>query len=146
MRDYYEILGVEKNSSQGEIKKAYRRIAMKHHPDKNPGDQAAESKFKEAAEAYSVLSDNEKKAQYDRFGHNQFQNMGNSNMGGMDFEDIFSSFGDIFGGGRSSSRRVRRGQDLQYNLNLSLKDAVLGTKIKIKVPYLLKRRIFIIKE
>ena len=142
MRDYYEILGVEKNSSQGEIKKAYRRIAMKHHPDKNPGDQAAESKFKEAAEAYSVLSDNEKKAQYDRFGHNQFQNMGNSNMGGMDFEDIFSSFGDIFGGGFSDifggggQARRRQADHLKISLSLTLEEIYSGTSKTVKIQRL----------
>ena len=100
MRDYYDILGVNKDSSKSDIKRAYRKIAMKYHPDKNPNNQEAESKFKEAAEAYSVLSDETKKAQYDRFGHNQFQNMGGGAPGGfsMDVEDIFSSFGDIFSG------------------------------------------------
>ena len=88
MQDYYETLGVSKNASDNEIKSAYRKVAMKYHPDKNPGDSSAEEKFKEAAEAYSVLSDEKKKDQYDRFGHNQFQNM-SSGQSNMDFEDIF---------------------------------------------------------
>ena len=107
MRDYYDILGVQKNSSQSDIKRAYRKIAMKYHPDKNPDNKEAEQKFKEAAEAYSVLSDDTKKAQYDRFGHNQFQNMG-SGVPNMDFEDIFSSFGDIFGGGGGFGKVIHR--------------------------------------
>jgi len=122
MRDFYDILGVEKGSLKSDIKRAYRRIAMKYHPDKNPENKDAEKKFKEAAEAYSVLSDDDKKAQYDRFGHNQFQNMGNGNMGNMDFEDIFSSFGDIFGGGFSDifggGRQTRQRQ--VGNLKISL--------------------------
>ena len=98
MRDYYEILGISKDATEKEIKRAYRKIAMKYHPDKNPDDPSAEEKFKEASEAYSVLSDNEKKARYDQFGHEQYQNMGGgfSQQGGMSFEDIFSNFGDFF--------------------------------------------------
>ena len=98
-RDYYEILGISKNASQEEIKKAYRKVAMQFHPDRNPGDKAAEEKFKEAAEAYEVLNDSDKKAQYDRFGHNAFnQGRGGGGFGGgMNMDDIFSQFGDIFG-------------------------------------------------
>ena len=141
MRDYYDILGVDKSSSPSDIKRAYRRIAMKHHPDKNPGNKESESKFKEAAEAYSVLSDENKKAQYDKFGHNQFQNMGNSNMGGMDFEDIFSSFGDIFGGGfsdifggRQSSRR--QADHLKISLSLTMEEMFTGTSKTVKIKRL----------
>lgn len=97
-RDYYEILGVAKSASADEIKKAYRKVAMQFHPDRNPGDKAAEEKFKEAAEAYEVLSDQEKKAQYDRFGHAGLNNRGGFGGGqGMNMDDIFSNFGDIFG-------------------------------------------------
>src|SRR3954466_3704074 len=97
-RDYYEILGVTKTASADEIKKAYRKVAMQYHPDRNPGDKAAEEKFKEAAEAYEVLSDADKKAQYDRFGHAGMGNNGRGGFGGgMNTEDIFSQFGDIFG-------------------------------------------------
>ena len=97
-RDYYEILGVGKDSSTDEIKKAYRKVAMQFHPDRNPGDKAAEEKFKEAAEAYEVLSDADKKAQYDRFGHAGMSNNGSGGFSGsMNTEDIFSQFGDIFG-------------------------------------------------
>ena len=142
MRDYYDILGVDKSSSQSDIKKAYRRIAMKYHPDKNPEDKDAEKKFKEAAEAYSVLSDDNKKAQYDRFGHNQFQNMGSGNMRGMDFEDIFSSFGDIFGGGFSDifggGRQARKHQvgNLKISLQLTLEEIYSGTSKTVKIQRL----------
>src|SRR5688500_3873402 len=97
-RDYYEILGVTKNASTDEIKKAYRKVAMQYHPDRNPGDKAAEEKFKEAAEAYEVLSDTEKKSQYDRYGHAGLSGNGRGGYsGGMNMEDIFSQFGDILG-------------------------------------------------
>lgn len=97
-RDYYEVLGVQKAASADEIKKAYRKVAMQFHPDRNPGDKTAEEKFKEAAEAYEVLSDSDKRAQYDRFGHNAFAGgRGGFGGGGMNMEDIFSHFGDIFG-------------------------------------------------
>ena len=134
MRDYYDILGVDKNSEQSEIKRAYRKIAMKYHPDKNPDNKEAEEKFKEAAEAYSVLSDESKKAQYDRFGHNQFQNMG-AGASNMDFEDIFSSFGDIFGGGfgdifGTGGGRARRRQsgNLKISLMLTYEEIYSGIK------------------
>ena len=142
MRDYYDILAVNKSSSQSDIKKAYRRIAMKYHPDKNPENKDAEIKFKEAAEAYSVLSDDNKKAQYDRFGHNQFQNMGSGNMRGMDFEDIFSSFGDIFGGGFSDifggERHARKHQvgNLKISLQLTLEEIYSGTSKTVKIQRL----------
>jgi molecular chaperone DnaJ len=142
MRDFYDILGVDKDSSKSDIKRAYRRIAMKYHPDKNPENKDAEGKFKEAAEAYSILSDDNKKAQYDRFGHNQFQNMGNGNMGSMDFEDIFSSFGDIFGGGFSdifgSGRQTRQRQvgNLKISLELTLEEIHSGTSKTVKIQRL----------
>ena len=97
-RDYYEVLGISKNADEGEIKKAYRKLALKYHPDKNQGDADAEDKFKEAAEAYEVLSNSEKKAQYDRFGHAGMGQGGFGGGGGMNMDDIFSQFGDIFGG------------------------------------------------
>ena len=99
MRDYYEILNVPKTSSPEEIKKAYRKVAMKYHPDRNSGDSQAEDKFKEAAEAYSILSDPEKKSRYDQFGHAGVNQNASAGFQGMDINDIFSSFGDIFGGG-----------------------------------------------
>ena len=98
-RDYYDILGISKGASAAEIKKAYRKMAVKYHPDKNPDDKAAEEKFKEAAEAYEVLSDPDKKARFDQFGHQAFEGGGGFGGGGMNMDDIFSQFGDIFGGG-----------------------------------------------
>src|SRR5690606_8144735 len=97
-RDYYEILGITKNASEAEIKKAYRKKAIEYHPDKNPDDKTAEAKFKEAAEAYEVLSNPDKKARYDQFGHQAFEGGGGFNGGSMNMDDIFSQFGDIFGG------------------------------------------------
>jgi len=97
-RDYYEVLGVEKNASAEDIKKAYRKKAIQYHPDKNPGDKEAEEKFKEAAEAYDVLSDPQKRARYDQFGHAGMSGQGGFSSGGFSMEDIFSQFGDIFGG------------------------------------------------
>ena len=142
-RDYYEILGVERSADADSIKKAYRKLAMQFHPDKNPGDRAAEEKFKEAAEAYGILSDSEKRAKYDRFGHAAFQ-QGGGFSGGQGFtsaEDIFANFGDIFGdffgtgsGSRSQSRRSgpRRGADLRYVIEISLKDVVEGLEKEIE--------------
>ncbi len=133
-RDYYEILGVARSASDADIKKAFRRLAMKYHPDRNPDDAEAESHFKEAREAFDVLSDPNKRATYDQFGHAGVeQTVGGGFSGG--FADAFSDiFGDIFGGGGRS--RVRKGADLQYNLELSLEDAVAGTTVRIRVPTL----------
>ncbi len=144
-RDYYEILGVQRNASTEEIKKAYRKVAMQYHPDRNPGDKSAEEKFKEAAEAYEILSDNDKRSQYDRFGHEGVKNRG-FNGGGMDMDDIFSQFGDIFGedifgsffGGRrsGSSTRVRtgiRGSNLRIKLKLNFEEIAKGVSKNIKV-------------
>lgn len=146
-RDYYEVLEVSKNASADEIKKAYRKKAIQYHPDKNPGDSAAEEKFKEAAEAYEVLSNPEKKQRYDQFGHAGMSGAAGGGFGGgfSDIEDIFSAFGDIFGGhfggfggfgggSRSrSGRRVSRGSDLRVKVKLNLKEVVYGTEKKIKV-------------
>lgn len=139
-RDYYEVLGVSKDASEAELKKAYRRLAMKHHPDRNPDDDAASEKFKEAKEAFEILKDSQKRAAYDQFGHAGVDNQaggGAGGFGGADINDIFGDvFGDIFGGGRArgGGPRVYRGDDLQYNLDISLEDAVSGTQTEIKVP------------
>jgi len=137
-RDYYKVLGVSQTASGPELKKAFKKLAMKYHPDRNPDDPQADTKFKEAAEAYEVLSNPAKKSTYDQYGHAGVQGMGGGAGGGFqDFDvgDIFGDiFGDVFGGRRSSSRRSARGQDLQYNLDLSLKEAILGVKKTIKIP------------
>lgn len=138
-QDYYEVLGVGKNATEGEIKKAYRKQAIKYHPDKNPGNQEAEAKFKLAAEAYEILSDSQKKAQYDQFGHAAFEN-GGFGGGGMNMEDIFSQFGDIFGsafgggfGGFGGGQRRMKGSDLRIRVTLSLEEIINGVEKKIKV-------------
>lgn len=144
-RDYYEILEVEKSASEQEIKKAYRKMAIKFHPDKNPDDDEAEAKFKEAAEAYEVLSSAEKKARYDQFGHEGMRNGGGFSGAGMSMDDIFSQFGDIFGGafggafggfggGQSQSRRrVNRGSNIRVKVALTLQEISNGVEKKIKV-------------
>ena len=148
-RDYYEVLGVEKSASADEIKKAYRKMAIKYHPDKNPGDKEAEEKFKEAAEAYDVLSNPDKKQRYDQFGHAGMGGAasGGFNAGGFSMEDIFSQFGDIFGGhfgggfggfggfggGRGRSPRVQRGSDIRIRVKLSLKEIVHGIEKKVRI-------------
>ena len=137
-RDYYEVLGVSKDASQQDIKSAYRKLALQYHPDRNPDDATAEEKFKEAAEAYEVLSDDNKKAQYDRFGH---EGMKGNFGGGMNMDDIFSQFGDIFGsafggsfgGSRSSGNRVVKGTNLRVKMKLTLEEIATGVKKKIKV-------------
>tara|TARA_B100000029_G_scaffold516715_1_gene633162 strand:+ start:5508 stop:6614 length:1107 start_codon:yes stop_codon:yes gene_type:complete len=138
-RDYYDVLGVSRNSSSSELKKSFKKLAMRYHPDRNPDDAEAAAKFKEAAEAYEVLSDPEKKSAYDQFGHDGLSGFsgGASGFQDFDFGDIFGDiFGDVFGG-RSRSRRSRRGQDLQCHLDLNLKEAIFGTKKKITVPVLI---------
>ena len=145
-RDYYEILGVAKNASEADLKKAYRRMAQKYHPDRNPDDNSAEEKFKEAKEAHEILSDAQKRAAYDQFGHAGVDPSAaggaGAGFGGSNFSDVFGDvFGDIFGGGGhggGGGQRVYRGADLRYNLNLSLEDAVRGTNVKIRVPTLVK--------
>jgi len=148
-RDFYEILGVSKSATAEEIKKAYRKVAMQFHPDRNPGDKEAEEKFKEAAEAYEILSDADKKAQYDRFGHAAFSQGrgGGGHPGGMNMDDIFSQFGDIFGddvfgsffgggrgGGRAQTRgRGARGSDLRVKLKLNFEEIAKGASKTIKV-------------
>jgi len=138
-RDFYEVLGVARNCSEAELKKAYRRAAQKHHPDRNQSDTSAEGKFKECKEAYETLSDPHKRAAYDQFGHAGVDpSMGSGfgrGAGAGGFNDIFGDvFGDIFGGGRGGGQRVYRGSDLRYNLELSLEDAVAGTEVKIRIP------------
>lgn len=145
-RDYYEILGVSKTSTPDEIKKSYRKVAMQFHPDRNPGDKAAEEKFKEAAEAYEVLSDADKRAQYDRFGHSGVSGNGRGSGGASNMEDIFSQFGDVFGddmfgsffggGGRSRGgqrSRGTRGSNLRVKLKLSFEEIAKGVSKQIKV-------------
>jgi len=141
-RDYYEILGVSKDADQDVIKKAYRKIAMQFHPDKNPGNKDSEEKFKEAAAAYEVLSDSEKRAKYDRFGHQAFSGGGGSSQGFHDVEDIFAQFGDIFGDffgmGSSGGRRrrdpnqPRKGADLRYVMEINLENVVQGIEREIE--------------
>ncbi len=157
-RDYYEVLGVSKGASEDEIKKAYRKLAIKYHPDKNPDDKVAEEKFKEAAEAYSVLSDPDKRAKYDQFGHAGGPQMGGAGFGGfegfggggMSMEDIFSAFGDIFGGHYGGGgfggfggaaygaprKHVNKGTDLRITVKVTLKDIMDGVDKKIKIPRL----------
>lgn len=144
-RDYYEILGISKGASKDEIKKAYRKMAIQFHPDKNPGDQGAEEKFKEAAEAYEVLSDDQKRSRYDQFGHSGMGNGGGFSGHGMSMDDIFSSFGDIFGdafggfgfggGGnrRGGGRRVNKGSNLRVKVKLNLQEIANGVEKKLKV-------------
>jgi molecular chaperone DnaJ len=143
-KDFYSILGVSKDASTADIKKSYRKAAMKYHPDRNPDNKEAESKFKEAAEAYETLSDSDKRSKYDRFGHDQYQNHqqgggGGGGHQGMDFDDIFANFGDIFGdmfgGGQQQARQSgptpQRGHDLAKNITVSLKEAYIGVETTI---------------
>jgi molecular chaperone DnaJ len=133
-RDYYEVLGIAKDASGDEIKRSYRRLAMKYHPDRNPGDAAAESSFKECAEAYEVLSDGQRRAQYDRFGHAGLRGTPGHDFRSMHVEDIFSMFNDIFGGGgmsqggRARQRGVPRGYDLETEVELTLEEVVTGAE------------------
>lgn len=142
-RDYYEVLGVERGVSEADLKKAYRRLAMKYHPDRNPDDKAAEEKFKEANEAYEILSDSAKRSAYDQYGHAgvdpQMGGAGGAGFGGQNFSDIFGDvFSDFFGGQRGGGQRggAQRGSDLRYTLDLDLEDAVRGTTVTIRVPTL----------
>ncbi|MCM1449077.1 MAG: molecular chaperone DnaJ [Clostridiales bacterium] len=162
-RDYYEVLGVAKNATAAEIKKAYRKLALQYHPDKNPGDKAAEEKFKEAAEAYDVLSNEEKRAKYDQFGHNMgpqgfpgggaggFGGFGGFSSGGFTMEDIFEQFGDIFGGhyggtgfggatggSRGRRRTVRKGSDLRIKVKMTLAEIATGVDKTLKIPTMVK--------
>ncbi|MBN8281037.1 MAG: molecular chaperone DnaJ, partial [Gammaproteobacteria bacterium] len=143
-RDYYEVLGVDRKAAEADIKKAYRRLAMKHHPDRNPGDEKAEAAFKEAKEAYEVLSDADKRAVYDQHGHAGVEAAANGGRGGPGFSpgdafgDIFGDvFGDIFGGGgRRGRSTVFRGADLRYELTLTLEQAVFGDTVNLTIPSL----------
>ena len=143
-RDYYEVLGISRNESGDEIKKAYRKMAIKYHPDKNPGDHASEEMFKEAAEAYEVLSDTDKRARYDRFGHQGVSGNGFGGGGGMNMEDIFAHFGDIFGGGGGggfesffgggqNQQRVQRGSNLRVKVKMKLDEIAHGAEKNLKV-------------
>lgn len=138
-RDYYEVLGLDRGASAGDVKKAYRRLAMKHHPDRNAGDGAAEEKFKEASEAYEVLSDAEKRGAYDRFGHAGVDPNAGGGFNGASFSDVFGDvFGDIFAGATAGRgrRSVQRGADLRYGLELDLEQAVGGDSVEIRIPSL----------
>jgi len=141
-KDYYEVLGVQKGASEAEIKKSYRKMALKYHPDKNPDDKAAEDKFKEAAEAYEILRDTDKRSRYDQYGHAGFEGAGGGGGGfSMNMEDIFSQFGDIFGGGFGgfgggggrTTRRRNKGSDLRIRVKLSLEEIAKGVEKKVKV-------------
>ncbi len=141
-RDYYDILGVQKNASKADIKKAYRQVALQFHPDKNPDDKQAEDKFKEAAEAYEVLSNDDKRAKYDRFGHQAFEGGQSGGGGGMTMDDIFSHFGDVFGGfgfggfgnrGGGGGRQVNKGSNLRVTVKLSYEEILNGAEKKLKV-------------
>lgn len=142
-KDFYEVLGISKGADASEIKKAYRKAAIKYHPDKNPGDKEAEENFKLAAEAYEVLSDPQKKAKYDQYGHQAFDGAGGygGGHGGMNMDDIFSQFGDIFGGGfsggfgggRSSGPRRTKGSNLRIKVKLTLEEIANGVEKKVKV-------------
>ena len=136
-RDYYEVLGVGRDVTAQDLKSAYRKVALQHHPDRNPGNAEAEEKFKEATEAYEVLSDPDKRAHYDRFGHskNPFEGFGGAGFGGASINDIFGEiFGDIFGGGRQRRGGKSRGADLRYNLEISFEEAAFGCEVQVRIP------------
>src|SRR3970040_650086 len=136
MRDLYEVLGVERGASQSDLKKAYRRLAQQFHPDKCPEDKTAEDKFKEAANAYQILSDDEQRAAYDPYGFDGIRRGGGPGPGFSNVEDIFSAFGDLFGdffGGRSSAKRQARGADLRVDLELTFPEAVWGCTKEVQI-------------
>ncbi|PZR06282.1 MAG: molecular chaperone DnaJ [Archangium gephyra] len=135
-RDYYEVLSVERTADGEVLKKAFRKLAMQYHPDRNPGDKDAEEKFKEASEAYEVLSDADRRARYDRFGHQGVEGFGGgSGFNNVNINDIFGEiFGDIFGGGRGRRGGRNRGADLRYNLELTFEEAAFGTDVTVKIP------------
>ena len=137
-RDYYDVLGVPKSASKDEIKKAYRKLALKYHPDKTKGDKSSEEKFKEASEAYHILSDDKRKANYDQFGHAAFEGGGaGQGFGGFDtssFSDIFEDFGD-FGGGSTEEQAIR-GNDLRYDVTITLEEAYKGLEKNVQIHYL----------
>jgi molecular chaperone DnaJ len=138
-RDYYEVLGVERNADADGLKKAFRKLAMQFHPDRNPGDHTAEEKFKEASEAYEMLSDPDRRARYDRFGHQGVEGFGGQGAGGfstVNINEIFGEiFGDIFGGGRGRGKGGRnRGADLRYNLEVAFEEAAFGVEVSVKIP------------
>ena len=148
-KDYYEILGISKSATEKEIKKAYRKKAIQYHPDKNPDDKSAEDKFKEAAEAYEILSNADKKARYDQYGHAAFEAGGGSGFGGggMNMDDIFSQFGDVFGGfsgggfsGFGGGNARVKGSNLRIRVKLSLEEIVNGVEKKVKVKRLIKAK------
>ncbi|MDH5552655.1 MAG: molecular chaperone DnaJ [Nitrosomonas sp.] len=134
-RDYYEVLGVSRSAEESEIKKAYRKLAMKHHPDRNSGNSGSEALFKEAKEAYEILTDANKRAAYDQYGHAGVDSSAGGGAGAQGFGDAFSDiFGDIFGSGRGGRSNVHRGSDLRYNLEITLEQAARGTETKIRIP------------
>ena len=135
-RDYYEVLGIARDASEQDIKSAYRKLALKHHPDRNQGDAAAEEKFKEAAEAYAVLADDDKRARYDRFGHAGVQGAGGPGVNPDIFTDFSDILGDFFGFGGGGGRRggPARGADLRYDLEISFEDSFAGTETTIQIP------------
>jgi molecular chaperone DnaJ len=140
-RDYYEVLGIDRGSAPEVVKTAYRKLAMKYHPDRNPGDQQAEERFKEAAEAYAVLGDQDKRSRYDQFGHAGVSGAGQGGFNPQDFADFTDIFGDFFGfsdlfGGAGGRRRARRGSDLQYELEIDFEEAVFGLQTEIQFPRL----------
>ena len=138
-RDYYTVIGIDRGASVSELKKAYRKLAMRYHPDRNPSDPEAEKNFKELAEAYDVLRDDERRAAYDQFGHAAFEVGGHGHAGGFDFDSTFADvfddlFGDFVGGGRRTRSGRTRGADLRYNLEVTLEDAFAGTTTQIRAP------------
>ncbi|SES65618.1 molecular chaperone DnaJ [Thorsellia anophelis] len=136
-RDYYEVLGLARGASEAEIKKAYKRLAMKHHPDRNQGNKESEELFKEIKEAYEILSDQSKRSAYDQYGHAAFEQGGMGGGGAGDFGDMFGDiFGDLFGGGRGGRTRQARGSDLRYGIEITLEEAVGGVQKEIRIPTL----------